>query len=210
MPNHLLEFVLISWLLILAPGPNVLFTISQSLRQGRKSGLAAVVGCQAGCFVQVLAVAFGIGAIVEESATVFSVIKLAGAAYIIYLGVQAIRRRRSLAAVLDKPAERKSALRMLADGFVVGVTNPKVIIYFAAVLPQFADRSAGSVPLQIVLLGAIFVAIGLMSDSIWAIAAGYARGWFTRSPRRLSAIGGTGGLVMIGIGASLAVTGRQN
>jgi threonine/homoserine/homoserine lactone efflux protein len=210
MPNHLLEFVLISWLLILAPGPNVLFTISQSLRQGRKSGLAAVLGCQAGCFVQVLAVAFGIGAIVEASATVFTVLKLAGAVYIIYLGVQAIRRRKSLAAVLDKPAERKSAYRMLVHGFVVGVTNPKVIIYFAAVLPQFADRSAGHVPLQIVLLGAIFTAIGLMSDSIWAIVAGYARGWFTRSPRRLSAIGGTGGLVMIGIGASLAATGRSN
>jgi threonine/homoserine/homoserine lactone efflux protein len=210
MPTHLLQFVLISWLLILAPGPNVLFVISQSLRQGRAAGLAAVTGGQLGCFVQVLAVAFGIGEIVEESATVFTVIKLAGAVYIVYLGVQAIRHRKSLAAALDRPAERKPAYRMLADGFVVGVTNPKAIVYFAAVLPQFADRAAGHVPLQIVLLGTIFAAIALVSDSIWAIAAGYARGWFARSPGRLSAIGGTGGLVMIGIGASLALTGRKD
>lgn len=210
MPTHLLEFVLISWLLILAPGPNVLFVISQSLRQGRAAGLAAVTGGQLGCFAQVLAVAFGIGAVVEESATVFTVLKLAGAAYIIYLGVQAIRHRKSLATVLDQPADRKPAYRMLADGFVVGVTNPKAIVYFAAVLPQFADRAAGHVQLQILLLGAIFAGIAMVSDSVWAIAAGTARAWFARSPKRLAAIGGAGGLTMIGIGASLAISGRKD
>ena len=99
---------------------------------------------------------------------------------------------------------------MLRDGFIVGVSNPKAIVFFAAVLPQFADRSAGQVPVQLLLLGAVFMAIALVSDSMWAIIAGTARSWFARSPRRLELIGGAGGLVMIGIGASLALTGRKD
>jgi threonine/homoserine/homoserine lactone efflux protein len=99
---------------------------------------------------------------------------------------------------------------MLRDGFVVGVTNPKAIIYFAALLPQFVDRTAGHVPLQLLLLGCIFLAIALVSDSIWALTAGLARSWLAQSPRRLELIGGIGGLAMIGIGARLAVTGRHD
>jgi threonine/homoserine/homoserine lactone efflux protein len=118
---------------------------------------------------------------------------------------QAIRHRRSLAGILPGTAPPESTGRMLRDGFAVGVTNPKAIVFFAAVLPQFADRAAGHVPLQLLLLGAIFVAIALVSDSMWAMIAGTARSSFSRSPRRLELIGGTSGLVMIGIGASLAL-----
>ena len=121
-----------------------------------------------------------------------------------------MRHRRSLSAALDAPVVAQNARRMLRDGFIVGVSNPKSIVFFAAVLPQFADRSAGHVPVQLLLLGAVFMAIAVISDSIWAIAAGTARTWFARSPRRLEMIGGTGGLVMIGIGASLALTGRKD
>jgi threonine/homoserine/homoserine lactone efflux protein len=106
--------------------------------------------------------------------------------------------------------ENKSVARVMADGFVVGIGNPKAIVFFAAVLPQFVDRQAGHVPQQLLLLGAVFAGIALLSDSAWALAAGTARAWFGRSPRRLELIGGTGGLVMIGIGASLAVSGRKN
>src|SRR5260370_21969280 len=98
----------------------------------------------------------------------------------------------------------------MLDGFLVGVTNPKVIVFFAAMLPQFVDRQAGSVPLQIIVLGAIFAGIALLSDSGWALAAGTARAWLARSPRRLAAPGDTGGLVMIGLGATLALTGRRD
>jgi threonine/homoserine/homoserine lactone efflux protein len=141
--------------------------------------------------------------------TVFTVIRLAGAAYLIVLGVQAIRHRKSLAAILGGTAPPASTSRMLRDGFVVGLTNPKAIVFFAAVLPQFANRAAGHVPLQLLLLGAVFIAIALVSDSMWALIAGTARSWFTRSPRRLELIGGTSGLVMIGIGASLALAGGK-
>jgi threonine/homoserine/homoserine lactone efflux protein len=211
IPTHrLLEFALLSYLLILVPGPNVLFVVSRSLQLGRLSGVAAVVGGQSGVYVQVIAVALGIGAVVERSVAVFTIIRLAGAAYLIFLGVQAIRHRQSLAAILAGTTPPARTSRMLRDGFVVGLTNPKAIVFFAAVLPQFADRASGHVPIQLLILGAIFVAIALVSDSMWAVLAGTARSWFTRSPRRLEIVGGASGLVMIGIGASLALTGGKD
>jgi threonine/homoserine/homoserine lactone efflux protein len=207
--GHLLAFALISFALIVVPGPNVLFVISRSLMLGRAAGVGSALGGQAGVYVQVAAVAFGVGTLVERSVVIFTVIKLAGAAYLVWLGVQAVRHRRSLGAALSVAAERKTLARILRDGFVVGVSNPKAIVFFAAVLPQFVDRSAGHVPVQMLLLGMVFAAIAVLSDSTWALAAGTARAWIARSPRRLELIGGAGGLVMIGIGASLAFTGRK-
>jgi threonine/homoserine/homoserine lactone efflux protein len=208
--SHLLTFALISFALILVPGPNVLFVISRSLMLGRAAGVATAAGGQLGIYAQVAAVAFGVGALVERSVAVFTVIKLAGAGYLVYLGVQAVRNRRRLSAALDSEAQRKTLRRILRDGFVVGISNPKAIIFFLAVLPQFVDRPAGHVPEQMLLLGAIFLAIAVLCDSTWALAAGTARSWLARSPRRLELIGGTGGLAMIGIGASLALTGRKD
>ena len=208
--SHLLAFGLVSFVLIVVPGPNVLFVISRSLMLGRAAGVGTAFGGQLGVYAQVAAVAFGIGALVERSVALFSVIKLAGAVYLGYLGVQAIRHRRVLSAALQAPAERKSIARIIGDGIAVGVTNPKSIVFFAAVLPQFADPSAGHVPGQMLLLGAVFMAIAVLCDSSYALAAGTARAWLARSPRRLELVGGTGGLVMIGIGASLALTGRRN
>jgi threonine/homoserine/homoserine lactone efflux protein len=208
--GHLLAFAVISFVLIVVPGPNVLFVVSRSLQLGRVAGVATAAGGQLGVFGQVSLVAFGLGTLVERSVTVFSVIKLAGAAYLIYLGVQAVRHRRSLSEALSVSAERKGPVRIVADGFLVGVTNPKVVIFFAAVLPQFVDRSAGHVPLQMLLLGVVFVSIAVVSDGTWAVVAGTARAWLGRSPRRLELIGGAGGLAMIGIGASLAITGRKD
>ena len=195
--GHLLAFALMSFVLIVVPGPNVLFVISRSLMLGRAAGVASALGGQ-------------IGAVVERSVAVFTVIKLAGAVYLVFLGVQAIRHRRSLGTALGSAAGQKSIGAILRDGFVVGVSNPKAIVFFAAVLPQFVDRQAGDVPAQMLLLGATFVAIAGLCDSSWALAAGTARAWFARSPRRLELVGGTGGLVMIGIGAGLAVTGRHD
>ncbi len=156
--------------------------------------MGTAVGGQIGVYLQVTAVAFGIGALVERSVAVFTVIKLAGAAYLIYLGVQAWRHRGSLRAALDAPVEPKSLGRILWDGTVVGASNPKAIVFFAAVLPQFVNRSAGHVPVQMLLLGAVFITIAVLSDSTWALAAGTARAWIARSPRRLALVGGTGGL----------------
>jgi len=208
--SHLLAFGLVSFVLIVVPGPNVLFVISRSLMLGRAAGVGTALGGQLGVYTQVAAVAFGVGALVARSVALFSIIKLAGAVYLGYLGVQAIRHRRALSAALQAPAERKSIVRIIGDGIAVGVTNPKSIVFFAAVLPQFADPSAGHVPGQMLLLGAVFMVIAVVCDSSYALVAGTARAWLARSPRRLEMVGGSGGLVMIGIGASLALTGRRN
>jgi threonine/homoserine/homoserine lactone efflux protein len=208
--GHLLAFALVSFVLIVVPGPNVLFVISRSLTLGRAAGVGSAVGGQIGVYAQVAAVALGVGAVVERSVALFTVIKLAGAAYLVFLGVQALRHRRSLGAALQAEVETKSVGAILRDGFVVGASNPKAIVFFAAVLPQFVDAPAGHVPLQMLLLGMVFVAIAVVCDSTWAVAAGTAREWISRSPRRLELVGGTGGLVMIGIGASLALTGRKD
>jgi len=208
--GHLLTFAVFAFLLIIAPGPNVMFVISRTLVLGRAAGVGTAIGGQLGVYVQVMAVAFGVGALVQRSAIVFGIVKVAGAAYLVYLGVQAIRNRRSLAEALGTRIEKRTVRRILRDGFVVGVTNPKAIVFFAAVLPQFVNRSAGSVPLQMLLLGLVFLLIAVVCDSSWAFIAGAARAWFARSPRRLSFIGGTGGLAMIGLGAALAITGRRD
>jgi threonine/homoserine/homoserine lactone efflux protein len=208
--THLLAFTLTSFLLIAVPGPSVLFTVSRALALGRLAGVATVAGNTVGAYVQVTAVAFGIGALVERSVMIFTIVKLAGAAYLIFLGVQAIRHRQRLAETLDAQIQKKRVARLVLDGFTVGVGNPKIVVYFAAVLPQFIDRQAGHVPEQLLLLGALFAGIALLSDSAWALVAGSARAWFGKSPRRLALVGGTSGLVMIGIGARVALTGRND
>src|SRR5260370_38042555 len=191
--DHLLAFALIAFALIIVPGPNVLFIISRSLMLGRTAGVGTALGGQIGVYVQVAAVAFGVGAIVERSVAVFTLLKLAGAAYLAYLGVPAIRHRRSLAASLGTPAEPRTISRILRDGFFVGLTNPKAIVFFVAVLPQFVDRSSGHVPVQMLQLGAIFMAIAVVCDSGWALVAGTARAWLARSPRRVEIICGAHG-----------------
>jgi threonine/homoserine/homoserine lactone efflux protein len=208
--GRLLPFALVSFALIIVPGPNVLFVVSRSLQLGRVAGFCSALGGQAGAYAQVAAVAFGVGALVERSVAVFTVIKLAGAAYLIYLGVQAVRHRRSLSQALEATVTTKGPWRLLTDGFLVGATNPKGIVFYAAVLPQFVDRGLGHMTAQMLLLGTIPIAIAVITDNAWGLAAGTARAWLGRSPRRLELIGGTGGLVMIGIGASLAVTGRRD
>ena len=208
--THLLAFTISAFVIIVIPGPSVLFVVSRAIVNGRITGVATVAGNTAGLFVQVIAVAFGVGPLLERSVTLFTVLKLAGAAYLIFLGVQAIRHRGSLAEALNTPTERKTVARIIIDGFAVGVTNPKAALLFTAIMPQFVDRQTGHVPVQIIMLGAISAGIALISDSAWALAAGTVRAWLAGSPRRLALLGGAGGLAMIAIGTRLAFTGRQD
>jgi threonine/homoserine/homoserine lactone efflux protein len=206
--DHLLAFCITAAVLIAIPGPSVVFVVSRSLTSGRRAGLATVAGNAAGEYVLVVAVAVGIGAVVSSSIAIFTAVKLAGAAYLVYLGVQSIRHRRDLGEALSAPAVDRSTRRHVGDAFFVGVMNPKSMVFFAAILPQFIDKSAGNVPLQIALLGAIFVLIALISDSLWALTAGAARQWLTRTPRRLEWVRVGGGLGMIAIGLRLAFVHR--
>ncbi len=140
----------------------------------------------------------------------FTIIKFVGAGYLVFLGVKAFLHRRGLEASLSEPVSPKTVRRIAREGFVVGLANPKSIVAFVALLPQFVDRSAGAVPQQMLILGGIFFVIALICDSAWALAAGTARGWLTGSSRRLATIGGAGGVTMVGIGASLAISGRKD
>jgi len=207
--DRLLAFGAMSFLLIVIPGPSVLFVIGRALAHGRRAALTTVVGNTLGAYVLVAAVALGIGPIVERSAIVFTALKLAGAAYLIYLGVRAFRERDSLSTVLTADSPPRNPLRTLWGGFAVGVSNPKTIVFFAAVLPQFVDPVRGHLVVQMLTLGMIFNVIALASDSLWGVVASQARDWFGRSPRRLSLVGGVGGLTMIGLGVTVALTGRK-
>ena len=208
--TSVLAFAVASAILIVIPGPSVLFTVGRALAYGRRTALATVCGNAAGNYLVASCVAVGLGTVVQRSAQVFLAVRLAGALYLIWLGVQAFRRRASLAGAFAAAAPGRSDRRAVREGFVVGVTNPKAYILFGAVLPQFVDRAAGHVPVQMLLLALISIAIGLVSDTTWALAAGGLRTWFARSPRRFALVGGAGGLAMIGVGISVAVTGRNS
>ncbi|MFF4948742.1 LysE family translocator [Streptomyces chattanoogensis] len=208
--DRLLAFAAMSFLLIVIPGPSVLFVVGRALAQGRRAALTTVVGNTVGAYVLIVAVAFGIGAVVERSILVFTVLKLVGAAYLVFLGVKAWRERGSLQAAVTEAGAAQSGLRTFGEGFAVGVTNPKTIVFFAAVLPQFVDRGQGHVAGQMLVLGLVFNIIAVASDTVWGLAASIARDWFGRSPQRLSLVGGVGGLTMIGLGVTVAVTGRKD
>ncbi|MDT4927703.1 MAG: hypothetical protein QOF92_570 [Pseudonocardiales bacterium] len=208
--DHLLAFVITSFVLIVIPGPSVLFTIGRALTVGRRGALLSAAGNSAGVYLQIVAVAFGVGALVQRSVEVYTVIKFAGAAYLIFLGVQAFRHRHVLSEAIAGPVATGSSRRMFLDGVLVGLANPKTIVFFTVATPQFIDRSAGHVPEQLLILGLFFPAIALVSDSAWAFVAGTARQWLARSPRRVGAIGGAGGLAIVGLGVSVAVSGRND
>ena len=208
--DRLLAFAVTAFVVIVIPGPSVLFVVGRALASGRRVAVLTVVGNALGEYVQVLAVAFGVGALAEQSVAAFTALKLLGGAYLVYLGVKTFRHRRSLAAALAAPVRVGSDRRSFLEGFTVGTTNPKTVVFLAAILPQFVNRAAGDVVAQILVLGLVFAAIAVVSDSIWALAAGGFRAWFARSPRRLELVGGAGGLAIVAVGAGLIVSGRKN
>jgi threonine/homoserine/homoserine lactone efflux protein len=208
--GQLLGFVIVSVVLIVVPGPGVLFVVGRALAHGRRTALATAVGHAAGNYAVAACVAFGLGTLLERSAQAFIAIKLAGALYLVWLGIQAIRRRGSLADAMSAAAAPRAGWRALRDGFAVGVTNPKSLILFGAILPQFVNQSAGHVPAQMLLLALVSVSIGAVTDSAWGLAASGVRAWFAKSPRRFALVGGAGGLAMIGVGVTVALTGRKD
>jgi threonine/homoserine/homoserine lactone efflux protein len=208
--TNLAAFAATAFVLIVIPGPSVLFVIGRALSVGRGPAIASVVGNGFGVYVVAVLVAFGLGSLVQRSELAFAVVRVVGAAYLVWLGVQAVRHRRDLAAALGTTAAPMSRWRAVRQGFLVGFANPKAFIIFGAVLPQFVDRTAGHVPEQMLLLSAVAFGMALISDTIWVLAASGVRGWFASNPRRLAAVGGAGGLAMIAVGVSVATTGRHD
>ena len=199
-----------AFVVIVIPGPSVLFVVGRALGGGRRMAVLSVFGNALGEYLQVVAVAFGAGALAERSVAAFTVMKLAGGAYLVYLGIRTLRDRRRLAAALAGTTEQISDRRSFVQGVTVGATNPKTIVFLAAILPQFVDRSGGAVAAQVLALGLVFLSIAVVSDTAWALAAGRFRSWFGRSPRRLDLVGGAGGLAIVAVGVGLIASGRSD
>ena len=208
--GHLLGFALASLVLIVVPGPGVLFIVGRALAHGRRTALATALGHAAGNYVVAACVAVGLGTVLQRSVQAFVIVKVAGALYLIWLGIHAIRHRKALSDSMAGSGQAQVGWRAARDGAVVGLTNPKAYILFGAILPQFVNRAAGDVPGQMLLLAVVSVVIGAISDSCWGFAASAVRTWFASSPRRFELVGGAGGLAMIGVGVTVAVTGRSN
>jgi threonine/homoserine/homoserine lactone efflux protein len=207
--GQLLGFTVAAMVMIVIPGPGVLFVVGRALSHGRRTAMATAVGHAAGNYVVAAAVSVGLGEILQRSAVAFVVVKVAGAAYLAWLGIQAIRHRKSLADAFAAAAAPREGWRALRDGVVVGITNPKSYILFGAILPQFVNRGAGDVVGQMLLLSLVAVLLGGVSDCAWGFAASAVRNWFASSPRRFELVGGAGGLAMIGVGVTVAITGRK-
>lgn len=207
--NRLLEFVIAATAIILLPGPSVLFTIARAVSWGRKIAVATVVGNNLGSFVTAALVALGIGPLLQHSIFLYIAIQIAGGLYLVWLGIGAWRHRSAHAnEMLNAGGTAPSIRRTIREGFMVGLLNPKSFVFFAAIFPQFVDRSRNVIP-QMLVLAVIFVAIAFASDSTWGILAGTARGWLASSPDRLVVLRSIGSSVMIGLGLFIVVTVRR-
>jgi threonine/homoserine/homoserine lactone efflux protein len=199
-------FALAALVLLVVPGPAVLYIVTQSVAHGRSAGLVSMLGIHLGTLVHVAAAAIGISALVVSSATAFSVVKYAGAAYLVVLGLRRLLTRPDV----QRPEHSPPAplRRLFLHGAVVNVLNPKTALFFLAFLPQFVDRD-GDVALQVLVLGTVFVALGLMTDGAWAIAAGTAATWLRRSRAFVAGERYVSGTVFVGLGAASALAGAK-
>ncbi|GAA0366203.1 hypothetical protein GCM10009530_14990 [Microbispora corallina] len=191
--------------LLLVPGPAVVYIVTRSVAQGRAAGLVSVLGVHAGSLVHVAAAALGISAVLAASATAFAVVKWLGAAYLVYLGVRKLLSRPAAETPEVRPASRS---RLFGEGFVVNVLNPKTAIFFLAFLPQFADPARGPLAPQIVLLGAIWVVLGMASDGTYALASSALAGRLRSSARARRRLDVGSGVVYLGLGAVAALAGE--
>jgi threonine/homoserine/homoserine lactone efflux protein len=191
-------------IIILAPGPSVLFIIARAIAWGRKVAVVTVFGNVSGAFVLSSLVAFGLGPVLQRSELAFIAVQWIGGLYLVYLGIDAIRKRKLHAADMTNqgPVE-PTVFQSIRDGFMVGVLNPKGLVFYAAVLPQFIDRERGGVTGQLLFLGALFSVLAFFSDGSWGLLAGTARAWLAGDAGRLEKLRATGGCVMIVLGASV-------
>lgn len=197
--SNLVAFSLISLLIIVIPGPSVLYSVGRALAWGKRAAVISVLGNATGVGVQILAVAFGLGALVIAVPPLYFALKLGGAIIILLLAIQAILHRNDHAKA-EKIRTRPSHRTLFVQSIGVGITNPKTIVFFVATLPSFVTPNGVSVIWQMLFLGLIFSIIGILSDSVWAVGAGYARDWFARSDNRLVAVRAGGGVALGGLG----------
>lgn len=200
-------FFVASAALLVMPGPAVIYIVTRSIDQGRKAGIVSAAGVGIGTFVYVFAAALGISAILVTSTAAFNVVRYLGALYLLYLGIRKLREKEM--SFSTETIEKTSLFRIFYQGAIVNLLNPKVALFFFAFLPQFANPARGSVALQIVVLGAIFVLMGLFSDSVYALLAGTAGNWLKGHMGFLRAQKYFIGVLYIGLGLTAVITGSH-
>jgi threonine/homoserine/homoserine lactone efflux protein len=204
-PDRLVVFVVAALALLMVPGPAVLYIVARSIHQGRRAGLASVLGIHVGTLVHIAAATVGLSALVVSSAVAFTAVKIAGAVYLVGLGLWTLLSRSSETEVAL--GGERNLRRAFAQGIVVNVLNPKTALFFLAFLPQFVDPNAANPALQIAFLGCLFAVLGLITDSLWAVAAGTAGGMLRRSRRFLRGQRYVTGTVYVGLGVATALSG---
>jgi threonine/homoserine/homoserine lactone efflux protein len=201
VPSRIWEYCIAAVIIVLAPGPSVLFVLARAIAWGRATAIATVVGNVLGAFSLSVVVAVGLGPILQRSEIAFIAVQFLGGFYLVYLGIVAIKHSQIHASDMTNQGDiRPSKWRSMREGFWVGALNPKGMVFFAAILPQFVDRDAGKVTSQLILMGAIFAVIALFSDGTWGILAGTIRNWLATELKRLVFMRMTGGIVMIILG----------
>jgi len=200
-------FVIAALVLLLTPGPAVLYIVTRSIDQGRRAGLVSVLGVHVGTLAHIFAAAAGISALLAASATAFGIVKYLGAAYLIYIGVRRLLDRSTITAVT--PGAPRRLRRAFLDGVVINVLNPKTALFFLAFLPQFVTVSRGHVGAQIVCLGVVFVLLGAVTDSLYALTAGTAARWLRGKPRFLASERWISGGLYIGLGLVAAMSSNH-
>jgi threonine/homoserine/homoserine lactone efflux protein len=205
----LLAFAATALVLLLIPGPAVLYIVSQSIEHGRRAGLAATLGVHAGTLVHITAAALGLSAILVSSSLAFGAVRLIGAAYLIYLGLRTLLNRSQAADAAPSAPREVRMSRIFRQGALVNVTNPKTALFFFAFLPQFVDPHGAAVPAQIVVLGLTFAGLGLVTDGAWGLAAGSAAGWVKGRSAVRSLQRWITGCVFIGLGVATALVGSE-
>jgi len=194
--------------LLLVPGPAVLYIFARSVEQGRTAGLVSILGIHTATLVHVAAAALGLSALLASSALVFSVVKYAGAAYLIWIGLRKLFAPSHAPDTEDMPPARSRA-RLFREGFIVNLLNPKTALFFLAFLPQFVEIERGHVAMQIAFLGVLLTAMGIVTDSSYALAAGTAGNWLKQSPGYLKTERWVSGFVFIGLGLTAAFAGNN-
>jgi len=207
IPSRLPEYIVAAMVIILAPGPSVLFVIARAIAWGRKTAVFTVAGNVTGAFALSTLVAVGLGPILQRSDLAYAAIQWGGSLYLMYLGVEAIRQRKIHAEDMRNQGDAAPGIaRSIRDGFWVGALNPKGLVFYAAVLPHFVDRDRGNVALQLIFLGAVFSSLAFVSDGTWGLLAGTARQWLATDAKRLEKLRATGGIVMIILGISVLIS----
>ena len=212
VPSRVWEYAIAAIVIILAPGPSVLFVIARAIAWGRGTAVATVAGNVLGAFTLSVVVAVGLGPVLQHSKLAFTAVQILGGAYLVYLGIDAVRHSGLHAADMTKQGDiRPSVIRSMRDGFWVGALNPKGMVFFAAILPAFVDRAKGHVTSQLILMGAIFAILAFFSDGGWGVLAGTIRNWLATEVKRLVRMRITGGAVMILLGIfTLVNASRQS